>query len=170
MRIAIGADHAGFALKTELIGFLVEGGHEIDDLGTTSDESVDYPDFGAAVGTAVAEGAAEIGVCVCGTGIGISIAANKVPGVRAAVVHDVTSARMAKEHNDANVVCIGARLVGSQVALEALDTFLSSSWHAGRHERRIVKIAALERTALERTAVEKSAPDRAATPTQEQQR
>ncbi len=145
MRIAIGADHAGFALKTQLVEFLVAGGHEIDDLGTSSDESVDYPDFGAAVGRAVAGGGAEVGVCVCGTGIGISIAANKIPGVRAAVVHDVTSARMAKEHNDANVVCLGARLVGPQVAVEALDTFLSSSWQAGRHERRITKITALER-------------------------
>jgi ribose 5-phosphate isomerase B len=145
MRIAIGADHAGFALKNVLTAFLVEGGHEIDDLGTTGEESVDYPDFGASVGRAVTEGAADVGVCVCGTGIGISIAANKINGVRAAVVHDVTSARMAKEHNDANVVCIGARLVGPQVAVEALGTFLSSTWQAGRHERRIDKIAALER-------------------------
>jgi ribose 5-phosphate isomerase B len=144
MRIAIGADHAGYALKSELLGILVEGGHEVDDLGTTGDESVDYPDFGAAVGRAVASGAAEVGVCVCGTGIGISIAANKVPGVRAAVVHDVTSARMAKAHNDANVICLGARLLGSQVAAEALDAFLSSSWEAGRHARRIDKITALE--------------------------
>lgn len=149
MRIAIGADHAGLNLKTELMQFLVEGGHEIDDLGTTTDESVDYPDFGAAVGRAVADGSAEVGVCVCGTGIGISIAANKVPGVRAAVVHDVTSARMAKEHNDANVVCLGARLVGSQVALEALDTFLSSTWEAGRHARRVNKITELERDAAQ---------------------
>lgn len=149
MRIAIGADHAGLKLKTELMQFLVEGGHEIDDLGTTTDESVDYPDFGAAVGRAVADGSAEVGVCVCGTGIGISIAANKVPGVRAAVVHDVTSARMAKEHNDANVVCLGARLVGSQVALEALDTFLSSTWEAGRHARRVNKITELERDAAQ---------------------
>ncbi|MEX2659663.1 MAG: ribose 5-phosphate isomerase B [Acidimicrobiales bacterium] len=149
MRIAIGADHAGLKLKTELMQFLVEGGHEIDDLGTTNDESVDYPDFGAAVGRAVADGSAEVGVCVCGTGIGISIAANKVPGVRAAVVHDVTSARMAKEHNDANVVCLGARLVGSQVALEALDTFLSSTWEAGRHARRVNKITELERDAAQ---------------------
>ena len=147
MHIAIGADHAGVHLKAELAAFLAEGGHEVDDLGTTGDESVDYPDFGAAVGRAVAEGTAEVGVCVCGTGIGISIAANKVPGVRAAVVHDVTSARMAKEHNDANVVCIGARLTGPQVAVEALDTFLSSTWQAGRHARRIEKLTALERAA-----------------------
>ena len=144
MRIAIGADHAGVPLKAELAAFMAEGGHEVQDLGTSGDESVDYPDFGAAVGRAVASGDVDVGVCVCGTGIGISIAANKVPGVRAAVVHDVTSARMAKEHNDANVVCIGARLVGPQVAVEALDTFLSSSWQAGRHARRIDKITAIE--------------------------
>jgi ribose 5-phosphate isomerase B len=147
MRIAIGADHAGSAMKSELLAFLVEGGHEVEDLGTHGDESVDYPDFGEAVGRAVASGAAEVGVCVCGTGIGISIAANKVDGVRAAVVHDVTSARMAKAHNDANVICLGARLVGPQVATEALDTFLSSSWEGGRHARRIDKITALEQRA-----------------------
>ena len=153
MRIAVGADHAGVHLKAELVAFLAQGGHEVDDLGTTGDESVDYPDFGAAVGRAVAGGGAEVGVCVCGTGIGIAMAANKISGVRAAVVHDVTSARMAKEHNDANVVCIGARLTGPQVAIEALDTFLSSSWQAGRHARRIDKITALEAaTATERQA------------------
>jgi len=153
MRIAVGADHAGVHLKAELVAFLAQGGHEVDDLGTTGDESVDYPDFGAAVGRAVAGGGAEVGVCVCGTGIGIAMAANKISGVRAAVVHDVTSARMAKEHNDANVVCIGARLTGPQVAIEALDTFLSSSWRAGRHARRIDKITALEAaTATERQA------------------
>lgn len=144
MRIAIGADHAGFALKQELAGFLRQGGHDVDDLGTTTDERVDYPDFGAAVGRAVASGDDEIGICVCGTGIGISIAANKIDGVRAAVVHDVTSARLAKEHNDANVVCIGARLVGPEVAEEALHAFLSARWQEGRHAQRVDKITALE--------------------------
>jgi ribose 5-phosphate isomerase B len=145
MRIAIGADHAGLPLKKELVEFLQDGGHQVDDLGTTGSESVDYPDFGAAVGRAVANGDSELGVCVCGTGIGISIAANKVDGVRAAVVHDVTSARLAKQHNDANVVCMGARLVGSEVAREALHAFLDTRWEAGRHQRRVDKIAALER-------------------------
>jgi ribose 5-phosphate isomerase B len=145
MRIAIGADHAGLPLKKELVEFLQDGGHQVDDLGTTGSESVDYPDFGAAVGRAVASGDSELGVCVCGTGIGISIAANKVDGVRAAVVHDVTSARLAKQHNDANVVCMGARLVGSEVARDALHAFLDTTWEAGRHQRRIDKIAALER-------------------------
>ncbi|MDP9454058.1 MAG: ribose 5-phosphate isomerase B [Actinomycetota bacterium] len=144
MRIAVGSDHAGFSLKQELAAFLAEGGHEIEDLGTTGDERVDYPDFGAAVGRAVASGSSELGVCVCGTGIGISIAANKVDGVRAAVVHDVTSARLAKEHNDANVVCLGARLVGPEVAQEALHAFLATTWQAGRHAERVDKITALE--------------------------
>ncbi|MGI9119097.1 MAG: RpiB/LacA/LacB family sugar-phosphate isomerase, partial [Acidimicrobiales bacterium] len=98
MRIAIGSDHAGFPLKADLAKVLVDAGHDVDDLGTADEERVDYPDFGAAVGRAVASGDTEVGVCVCGTGIGISIAANKVAGVRAAVVHDVTSARLAKEH------------------------------------------------------------------------
>ncbi len=144
MRIAIGSDHAGFALKQELARFLEEGGHEIENLGTANDERVDYPDFGAAVGRAVASGANELGVCVCGTGIGISIAANKVDGVRAAVVHDVTSARLAKEHNDANVVCLGARLVGPEVAQESLQAFLATTFEAGRHAQRVDKITALE--------------------------
>ncbi|HEV2766137.1 MAG TPA: ribose 5-phosphate isomerase B [Acidimicrobiales bacterium] len=144
MRIAIGSDHAGLPLKKELVEFLEEGGHQVDDLGTTDSESVDYPDFGAAVGRAVSAGDSELGVCVCGTGIGISIAANKVDGVRAAVVHDVTSARLAKQHNDANVVCMGARLVGPEVAREALHAFLDAKWEAGRHGRRVEKITALE--------------------------
>lgn len=144
MRIAIGSDHAGFLLKQDLAAFLVEGGHQVDDLGTTNDERVDYPDFGAVVGHSVASGANELGVCVCGTGIGISIAANKVAGVRAAVVHDVTSARLAKEHNDANVVCLGARLVGPEVAQESLQAFLATTFQAGRHAQRVDKITALE--------------------------
>ncbi len=144
MRIAIGSDHAGFPLKQELCAFLVDGGHQVDDLGTIDEERVDYPDFGAAVGRAVASGASELGVCVCGTGIGISMAANKVDGVRAAVVHDVTSARLAKEHNDANVLCLGARLVGPEVAQESLQAFLATSWEGGRHAQRIDKITALE--------------------------
>lgn len=145
MRIAIGSDHAGFLLKQDLAGFLVDAGHQVEDLGTTGDERVDYPDFGAAVGRAVASGDSELGVCVCGTGIGISIAANKVDGVRAAVVHDVTSARLAREHNDANVVCMGARLVGPEVAQESLQAFLATTWEAGRHAQRVDKITALEK-------------------------
>jgi ribose 5-phosphate isomerase B len=144
VRIAVGSDHAGRALKDLLARHLSEIGHEVSDLGTNSDDSVDYPDFGAAVGRAVASASADLGVCCCGTGIGISIAANKIPGVRAAVVHDVSSARLAHQHNGANVVCFGQRLVGEVVALDALDAFLQASFEGGRHERRIEKISRLE--------------------------
>jgi ribose 5-phosphate isomerase B len=143
MRIAVGADHAGYALKESLAAHLREAGHEILDLGTHSDERVDYPDFGAAVGRAVAGGDATMGLCVCGSGIGIAIAANKVPGIRAATVHDVTSAHLAREHNNANVVCIGERLTGPEVAKEAVDAFLASEFAGGRHAPRVAKIDAL---------------------------
>ena len=146
-RIAIGSDHAGFALKGALADHLREAGYPVDDLGTASEESVDYPDYGAKVARAVVAGDADLGVCVCGTGIGIGIAANKVPGAGAAVVHDATSARLARQHNDANVVCIGARVTGPQAALDALDAFLAASFEGGRHQRRIDRISALERDA-----------------------
>jgi ribose 5-phosphate isomerase B len=131
-------------LKGLLAGHLASLGHDVVDLGTCSPESVDYPDYGAAVARSVAAGESDLGVCVCGTGIGISIAANKIDGARAAVVHDVTSARLAREHNDANIVCFGARLVGPAVATEALDAFLQSEFEGGRHLRRVEKITALE--------------------------
>ena len=143
MRIALGADHAGFALKQSIAEHLRAVGHEVLDLGTDSEDRVDYPDYGAAVGRSVAGGDAELGVCVCGSGIGIAIAANKVPGVRAATVHDVTSAHLAREHNDANVVCIGERLTGPAVALEAVDAFVAASFEGGRHAGRVAKIDAL---------------------------
>jgi len=146
MRIAVGSDHAGYALKTEVLAHLAAAGHEVDDLGTESAEvSVDYPLFGRSVGEAVADGRAERGVCVCGSGIGIGIAANKVPGVRAAVVHDVTSARLARGHNDANVVCLGQRLTGQAAALDAVDAFFSTEFEGGRHQRRIDQITDQER-------------------------
>ncbi|HEV2361902.1 MAG TPA: ribose 5-phosphate isomerase B [Acidimicrobiales bacterium] len=144
MRIAAGSDHAGFLLKQRLIAHLEGLGHEIVDLGTHSEESVDYPDYGAAVGRAVAAGEAELGVCCCGTGIGISIAANKIAGVRAAVVHDVSSAKLAHEHNDANVVCFGARLLGPVVATDSIEAFLDSKFLGGRHAARIAKITQLD--------------------------
>jgi ribose 5-phosphate isomerase B len=148
MRIAVGSDHAGFTLKQVLIGHLVEQGHDVTDLGTTNaEESVDYPDFGAAVGRAVAGGEADLGVGACGTGIGVSIAANKIPGIRAAVVHDVTTASLAREHNHANVVCLGGRTVGEVTAVDALDAFLGATPQHGRHDRRVEEIAQLERTA-----------------------
>jgi ribose 5-phosphate isomerase B len=144
VRIAVGSDHAGLILKELIAKQLVEDGYEISDLGTFTTESVDYPDFGAAVGRAVAAGEADFGVCCCGSGIGISIAANKVAGVRAALAHDVTSARLARLHNDANVVCFGERLTGAAVVLEAVQAFLTTDFEGGRHARRIEKITKLE--------------------------
>ncbi len=124
MRVAVGSDHAGFDLKEILRAELASLGHHVTDLGTyDATTSVDYPDFGAAVGHAVAEGRADLGVCVCGSGNGIAIAANKVPGIRAAVVHDVTTAALAGRHNQANVVCFGARTTGTSVVLDALRAF-----------------------------------------------
>jgi ribose 5-phosphate isomerase B len=144
VRVAVGADHAGFALKRELTGYLAEAGHDVIDLGAHDLTRVDYPDYGAAVGRAVVKGDAVLGVCVCGSGIGMAIAANKIHGVRAAVVHDVTSARLARWHNDANVMCLGERLTGPEVAREALEVFLTSGWEGGRHAGRIAKITQLE--------------------------
>jgi ribose 5-phosphate isomerase B len=144
MKLAVGADHAGFTLKAVLCEHLVGLGHEVLDLGTgDATSSVDYPTFGAAVAHAVASGDAELGVCVCGTGIGIAMAAGSVPGIRAATVHDVTSARLAREHNHANVLCLGARLSGEAVALDALDAFLAAVPLEGRHERRVAQLEAL---------------------------
>jgi len=144
MRIAVGSDHAGFRLKEFLAAHLRELGHVVEDLGTHSEDPVDYPLYGAAVGEAVAAGRAELGVCVCGTGIGVSIAANKVRGIRAAVVHDATTARLARQHNEANVVCMGGRVVGTEVARDALTAFLDAEHAGGRHHRRVEEIAELE--------------------------
>ena len=139
--IAIAADHAGYALKEELKVELLARGATILDLGTDSDASVDYPDFGKAVGDAVAAGKAERGVVICGTGIGISIAANRIPGVRAALCHDATSARLAREHNDANVLALGARMLGHEVAHDCLRAFLDTPYPGGeRHDRRVGKL------------------------------
>jgi len=148
MKIALGADHAGYGLKDLLVTTLKEWGHEVIDLGTTNaTQSVDYPDFGSAVGHCVADGEADLGVAVCGSGIGISIAANKVPGIRAALVHDVTSARLAREHTHANVLCMGARLIGPPVAQDALAAWLGAEPGAGRHLARIEKLSQLDQRA-----------------------
>jgi ribose 5-phosphate isomerase B len=145
MRIGLGADHAGCALKVALSAHLASQGHEVVDYGTFDpDVSVDYPDFARAVSLAVASGSVDLGVLVCGTGIGMSIAANKVPGIRAALVHDVTTARLARLHNGANVVCMGARLLAPALAIECLDWFLAESFEV-RHQRRLDKIAAIEK-------------------------
>jgi ribose 5-phosphate isomerase B len=145
MRIAVGSDHAGFELKSTVAKHLADGGHQVIDLGTDSpDVSVDYPTFGAAVGRAVAEGRAERGVCVCGTGIGISMAANKVPGIRAALAHDVTTASLARRHNDANVICLGGRTLGPAEAIDAVDTFFSTSFEGGHHQPRLLELTAMD--------------------------
>ena len=138
--VAIASDHAGYALKATLVEELRALGHEVLDLGTHSPDSVDYPDFGKALAEAVANGRAERGVVVCGTGIGISIAVNRHAGVRAAVCHDETSARLAREHNDANVLALGARLVGAEVAKDCLRRFLETEFAGGRHVARVAKL------------------------------
>jgi len=143
-RIAIGADHAGFPIKETIRQFLENAGYPLEDLGTWSEESVDYPDYGKAVGERVANQQADYGIAVCGTGIGISIAANKVPKIRAAVAHDVNTARLAREHNDANVLAMGGRVVNSTQAIEMVQTFLSTAFLGGRHARRVEKIARIE--------------------------
>jgi ribose 5-phosphate isomerase B len=139
--VALAADHAGFALKEELKAELAVLGLDCLDLGIDGLDSVDYPDFGRAVADALVGGRADRGVIVCGTGIGISIAANRVGGVRAAVCHDATTARLAREHNDANVLALGARIIGVEVAKDCLRAFLSASFDGGeRHLRRVVKL------------------------------
>jgi ribose 5-phosphate isomerase B len=151
MRVAFGSDHAGFALKEVLRAELAAQGHEVLDLGTfDGTTSVDYPDFGAAVGRAVTSGEADLGVCTCGSGNGIAMAANKIAGVRAAVVHDVTTATLAGQHNHANVVCLGARTTGVAVATDALGAFMTAilappAEGSGRHLARIAKLAELDR-------------------------
>ncbi len=144
MRVVFGSDHAGFALKQHLVALAEADGFEVTDLGTNSSESVDYPDLGALVGRAVANGEADRGVLICGSGNGIAIAANKINGVRCAVVHDATSARLAVEHNDANICSFGARFIGEQTAEESLRAFLTASFEGGRHAARVAKITELE--------------------------
>jgi RpiB/LacA/LacB family sugar-phosphate isomerase len=142
--IVIGADHGGLELKDALVAFLRERGEEVDDLGTTGSASVDYPDFGRAVAERVSRGEAERGVLMCTNGIGMSIVANKFPGVRAALVHDATEARMAREHNDANVLVLGGGMVGKFHGRELLRIFLETPFAGARHQRRVEKIAAIE--------------------------
>lgn len=142
-RVAIGSDHAGFALKGELAELLAALGHEVNDLGTYGEERVDYPDFGAAVAKEVADDRADFGVCVCGSGLGIAMAANKISGVRAAPLHDATTARLTREHNDANVACFGARLIDPETAKEVLQVFCATDFEGGRHAPRVQKLNAL---------------------------
>lgn len=137
MKIAIGSDHGGFELKGKVINFLMEKGHEVLDLGCNSTDSVDYPKYGRLVGEAVVGKKADKGIVICGTGIGISIAANKVNGVRAALCTNTTMARLTREHNDANVLSMGARMVGDILALEMVEVFLTTDFEGGRHQKRI---------------------------------
>ena len=145
MRVAIGADQGGYELKQRVAEFLITQGHVVADLGIHRLESVDYPDIAALVADAVVAGEAERGILICGTGIGVSLAANKVDGVRAALCTDCYMARMAREHNDAQVLCLGGRVLGVGSALDIVQVFLGSEFLGGRHARRVEKISALER-------------------------
>jgi ribose 5-phosphate isomerase B len=139
-KIVIASDHAGFDLKTVLKQSLAEDGYDVLDLGTHGPESVDYPDFAASVAAAIRNGEAERGILICGTGIGISIAANRHPGVRAALCNNSTTARLARQHNDANVLALGARIVGEEIARDCVAAFLATPFEGGRHCRRVDKL------------------------------
>jgi ribose 5-phosphate isomerase B len=148
MRIAIGSDHAGFPLKEELKGFLESEGHQVIDVGTDSTEPVDYPAFCAAVARAVVDGRAERGIVLGGSGQGEQIVANKIDGVRASLCHDLYTARLAREHNDANVLGMGARVIAPTYAKEVVRLWLATSFEGGRHAARIEQIAMIERGEL----------------------
>jgi len=139
--IAVACDHAGFALKQDLCRVLEGMGRAVLDLGTNSEDSVDYPDFGYAMAKAIRDGKADLGVLVCGSGIGISIAANRHPEVRAALIHDSLGARMARQHNNANVLCFGGRMIGAETAKDCLKVFLETEFEGGRHARRVDKLS-----------------------------
>ncbi len=144
-KVIVGSDHAGLALRAEAVKVAREAGFEVEDLGPFSAESVDYPDFARSVAEAVAAGRARLGILVCGTGIGMSIAANKVKGVRAALCSSEFEARMARSHNDANVLCLGERVIGIGVGGAVVKAFLGATFEGGRHERRVQKMRDLER-------------------------
>jgi RpiB/LacA/LacB family sugar-phosphate isomerase len=145
MRLAVGADHAGFELKQQLVNHLRACGHEIVDLGTTSSDPVDYPDFAEAVGTTLRNNQAERGILVCGSGVGASVAANKIPGIRAGLCHDTYSARQGVEHDDMNVLVLGARVIGLELAKELVERFVTAQFTGEeRHQRRLEKIKSLE--------------------------
>ena len=144
-RIVVGSDHAGFRAKETIKKYLQGAGYLVEDVGTHSEESVDYPDYGKAVGERVAGDKDSLGIAVCGTGIGISIAANKVEGIRAALAHDSLTARRAREHNDANVLALGGKVVGEDEAIAIVQEFLAAQFAGGRHQRRIDKISEMDR-------------------------
>src|SRR5215471_3424864 len=141
MRIALAADHAGYLLKDELAGWLREQGHDVSDLGTNGPESVDYPEYGARLARAIANGEADRGIAVCGSGIGISIAVNREPKCRCARVDEPLSAELAREHNDANVLALGARLTGSDMARACVLAFIDTDFAGGRHQRRVDQLS-----------------------------
>ena len=145
MKISLGCDHGGYSLKAEIVSLLKERGDSVIDRGTSGPGSVDYPDFALPVARDVTEGRAEFGILICGTGIGMAMTANKVRGIRAANVSDVYSARMSRLHNNANVLALGARVIGPGLAREIVEVFLSTPFEGGRHERRVGKIADAER-------------------------
>lgn len=142
MRIAIASDHAAIEMKAALVGWLNDAGHDVDDLGPMTGDSVDYPDFGYKLAAAVASGAAERGVALCGSGIGISMAVNRNPACRCALVSESLSARLSREHNDANIIAMGARLVGIEIAKDCLEVFLKTEFGGDRHQRRVDKLSA----------------------------
>jgi ribose 5-phosphate isomerase B len=141
MRIAIASDHAALALKSALAEYLRAAGHDVADLGPHDEASVDYPDYGYTLASAIADGSAERGVALCGSGIGISIAVNRNPAARAALVSEPLSARLSREHNDANVIAMGARLIGIDMAKACIDAFLSTEFGGDRHQRRVDKLS-----------------------------
>ena len=146
MKVSIGCDHGALALKNKMVAHLVARGYDVKDCGTYTADSCDYPDFAAAAAKAVASGECEKGVVLCTTGIGVSITANKVPGIRCALLSDVMSARLTREHNDTNMMAIGAGVVGQMLALEIVDTWIGTEFsHSERHQRRIDKVMALEK-------------------------
>lgn len=145
MKIAIAADHGGFELKDSMVEYIKSLGNEVMDLGTNSADSVDYPDYAKKVCEEIQQENSDLGILICGTGIGMSLAANKFEGIRAACVSDVYSAKMSRNHNNANVLCIGARVVGDEVAKLIIKTFLENEFEAGRHQRRVDKIMAFEK-------------------------
>lgn len=145
MRVALGADHGGYELKETIRAHLEKQGIEVQDFGTHSNDSVDYPKYGFSVGSAIIKGETDLGIVVCGTGLGISIAANKIPGIRAAVCTETFSARMAREHNNANILALGARVIGVGLALDIVDIFLKTEFSGGRHALRVNLISDIER-------------------------
>lgn len=145
MKIAIASDHGGFDLKDIIVEYLKEKGYEVTDYGISENKRVDYPDYAALVADGINKGKEELGILICGTGLGMSIAANKISGIRAACVSDSFSAKMAREHNNANILCFGGRVVGDEVAKTLVDAFLEAEFAEGRHSTRVDKIMSFEK-------------------------